>query len=363
MPAGRASGFHMLSYFKVPIGWGELFKRTANESMEDDILGLAAQLAYYFFLALFPALLFLVALASFFHLEGMTDQITGSLAQFAPPDVVAIIQTQIQQISGSGDGGLLTIGMLLTLWSMSAAMVAIVNTLNRAYDIDESRPFWKVRLTAIGLTLALAAFLLLSFVLVVFGPALAERVAGQFGLGQAFVWAWWILQWPFVFLLVAAAISLVYHYAPDADQSFVLLTPGSVLATVLWIAFSLGFRFYLVNFADYNETYGAIGGVIVLMLWFYASGIALLAGAELNAEIEHASPYGKDVGEKTPGERKKVGVAAARAWEEEQKKPKPAPEPVRPEHARPMQPQTGEMVAGGLIAGVLGWLRGRRVRG
>jgi membrane protein len=349
----------MLSYFKVPIGWGELFKRTANESMKDDVLGLSAQLAYYFFLALFPALLFLVALASFFHLDQLTEQITQSLAGVAPPDVVEIIRTQLQQISGEGNSGLLTIGMLLTLWSTSAAMVAIVTTLNKAYDIDESRPWWKVRLTAIGLTIALSVFLLLSFVLVVFGPQLAETVAAWFGLGQVFVWVWWIAQWPLVFLLVAVAISLVYYYAPDADQSFVLLTPGSVLATLLWLGFSLAFRFYIVNFGNYNETYGAIGGVIVLMLWFYASGIALLVGAEMNAEIEHAAPYGKAPGEKVPGERKKLGAKAAEAWEEEQRKPKPAPEPARPAP----QPQTGEMVAGGLIAGVLGWLRGRRVRG
>jgi membrane protein len=353
----------MLSYFKVHIGWGDLFKRTAKESMDDDVLGLSAQLAYYFFLALFPALLFLVALASFFHLGGMTEQLTRALSGVAPPDVVEIIRQQIQQISGSGNTGLLTVGMLLTLWSTSAAMVAIVTTLNRAYDIDESRPWWKVRLTAIGLTITLAVFLLLSFVLVVFGPQLAESVAAWFGLGQVFVWVWWIVQWPLVFLLVSVAIALVYYVAPDADQSFVLLTPGSVLATLLWLLFSLGFRFYIVNFGNYNETYGAIGGIIVLMLWFYASGLSLLVGAEMNAEIEHASPYGKEPGEKVPGQRRTIGVAAARAWEEEQRKPKPAPEPARPVHPRPVNPQPGEMVAGGLIAGVLGWLRGRRVRG
>lgn len=356
----------MLSYFKIPIGWMQLFKRTANEAMEDDVLGLAAQLAFYFFLALFPALLFLVALASFFQLGGMTERMIAALGQVAPPDVLQILQTQLQQISGSGDTGLLTVGMLLTLWSTSAAMVAIVSTLNRAYDIDESRPWWKVRLTAIGLTIALAVFLVLSFTLVVAGPALAERVAEYFGLGQVFVWAWWILQWPLVFLLVSAAISLVYYFAPDADQGFVLLTPGSVGATVLWIVFSLAFRFYIVNFGNYNETYGTIGGIIVLMLWFYASGIALIVGAELNAEIEHASPYGKDPGEKVPGERKKIGVAAALDWEEKQKNPPPPrPEPVRPRAPQPLapRPQTGEMVAGGLIAGILAWLRGRKVGG
>jgi hypothetical protein len=116
--------------------------------------------------------------------------------------------------------------------------------------------------------------------------------------------------------MVSAAIALVYYFAPDAEQEWAWITPGSVLATTLWVIASLGFRLYVSNFTSYNETYGAIGGVMVLLLWFYVSGIALLIGAELNAEIEHASPYGKDVGERVPGEKKKIGLAAQRAYEE-----------------------------------------------
>ena len=304
----------MLANLKVPVGWGEILKRTGQETLKDDCLSLAAELAYYFFLALFPALLFLVALASFFPVDNMMDQVIGSLSRFAPPDVLNIIREQIAKIANSGNTGLLTTGMLLTLWSTSAGVMAIINTLNKAYDIEEGRPWWKVRLTAIGLTIGLALFILLSFALVVVGPTLAEKVAEWFHLGQVFVWAWWILQWPVVFGLVATGIGLIYYFAPDAEQDFVWLTPGSVLATVLWILFSLGFKIYVANFSDYNETYGAIGGVIVLLLWFYTSGLAILIGAEMNAEIEHASPYGKDPGEKVPGEKKKLGLAAWREW-------------------------------------------------
>ena len=190
------------------------------------------------------------------------------------------------------------------------------STLNAAYDITEGRPWWKVRLTAIGLTVGLALFILISMTLVVAGPTLAEKVAEAMRLGPVFTWTWKILQWPLVFALVASAVALVYYFAPDAEQDWIWITPGSVLATMLWIVASLAFRVYVTNFASYNETYGAIGGVMVLLLWFYVSGIALLIGAELNAEIEHASPYGKDVGEKVPGEKKKIGPAAARAYEE-----------------------------------------------
>src|SRR5919106_1708613 len=168
----------MLAYFKVPIGWTEILKRTAKETLGDDVLSLAAELAYYFFLALFPALLFVVALASFFPIENLIDEIVRSMSRFAPHDVLVIVREQIRKIAAGEHGGLLTLGMLLTLWSTSAGMMAIINTLNKAYDIEESRPWWKVRLTAIGLTIALALFILISFALVIVGPATAEKVAG-----------------------------------------------------------------------------------------------------------------------------------------------------------------------------------------
>ena len=304
----------MFESFKLPIGWGELLKRTVKESISDGVTGLAAQLAYYFFLALFPALLFLVALASFFPLENMMDQILGALARFAPGDVLMIVRDQLQTISDSDQGGLLTLGFLGTIWSTSAAIAGLMDTLNKAYEIEESRPWWKVRLTAIGLTLAVGLFILLSFALVILSPILIEPLARYFGLGEAFTTAWAIAQWPIVFVLVATGVGMIYYFGPDAEQSWEWLTPGSLLATLLWIAASLGFRFYLTNFGNYNETYGAIGGVIIALLWLYISGLAFLVGAELNAEIEHASPHGKAPGEKRPGERKKLGRLAAETY-------------------------------------------------
>jgi membrane protein len=173
-----------------------------------------------------------------------------------------------------------------------------------------------VRLIAIGLTVALAVLLLVSFTLIVVGPTVAEYLASTLGFGAVFEWTWKILQWPLAFFLVSTAVGLVYYFAPDAEQDWVWVTPGAVLATLLWIVASLAFKFYVSKFADYNATYGALGGVIALLLWFYISAFAILIGAEMNAEIEHASPYGKDPGEKVPGEKKKIGVAAARAYHE-----------------------------------------------
>jgi membrane protein len=162
---------------------------------------------------------------------------------------------------------------------------------------------------------ALAIFVVVSFALVLVGPTLAEKVAGWFHMGLVFEWSWKILQWPLVFCLVALGVALIYYFAPDAEQQWIWITPGSVFATMLWVLISLGFKLYVAKFGSYNATYGTIGGIIVLLTWFYVSSLAILVGAEMNAEIEHASPYGKDPGEKAAGEKKKIGVLAERDWE------------------------------------------------
>ena len=304
----------MLRALRIPIGWKDLAKRTAGEVMADNCLGLAAQLAYYFFLALFPALLFLVALISFIPIANLLETITAALARVAPGEALAIVQDQVLKIANGENGGLLTLGMLGTIWSTSAGVTAIIDTLNQAYDIRESRPWWKVRLTAIGLTLGLAVFIIAAMVLVVAGPALADRAAAWIHAGPAMAMTWKIIQWPVIFALVSLAIAILYYFAPDAEQEWVWITPGSIFAAILWLLVSLGFKFYVANFGSYNATYGAIGGVIVLMLWFYLSGLAVLVGAELNAEIEHASPYGKDPGERVAGKKKAIGRLAERTW-------------------------------------------------
>ena len=322
----------MLSRLKVPIGWGELLKRTFNEALADDVLNLAAQQAYYFFFALFPALLALISLASFFPVDNLTDELMSRMRQVAPEDVVKIIGDQLQKIANDNAGGLLTLAFIFTLWSSSGAVMSMCTTLNAAYDITEGRPWWKVRLVAIGLTIGLALFVLVSMTLIMAGPWMATEIAERTGLGGAFEWTWKIAQWPIVFILVATALAILYYFAPDAEQEWVWITPGSLLATTLWLLISLGFKYYISNFGNYTETYGLIGGVMVLMLWFYLSGIAILMGAELNSEIEHASPYGKDVGEKVPGEKKKIGAVAEQHYEERKAKGeipvKPFPEGI-----------------------------------
>jgi membrane protein len=356
----------MFAAFDIPLSWGELLKRTAKETSNDDCLGLAAQLAYYFFLALFPAFLFVLALASFFPLANFTDEIVSALRPVAPTEVLGFLEEQLRRLSNADSGGILTMGFLLAIWSSSAALVAISGSLNRAYDIEETRPWWKVRLTAIGLTVALALMILISFSLIVIGPTIAEQLASSLGLGAAFEWTWKILQWPVAFFLVSTAVGLVYYFAPDAEQDWVWITPGAVLGTLLWLLVSLAFKFYAANFADYNATYGTVGGVIVLLLWFYMSGLAILVGAELNAEIEHASPYGKAPGEKVPGQKRKIGVAAARAYKERLERLPTPPAHPRPAAAfqatpAPADPKLGVAVGVPLLAARF-WNRFRRQR-
>lgn len=345
----------MFAHLQLPISPRELVRRTAKEIIADDLFNLAAQQAYYFFFALFPALLTLISIASFFPISNLVDEIVAVMGRFAPPEVLTIIRDQIAEISKSDKGGVLTFAFFLTLWSSSGAMVSIISTLNAAYDITESRPLWKVRLIALALTIGMAFFILVSMALVIAGPSVAEHLATRLHLGPAFKWAWWVLQWPVVFVLVATGIGLVYYFAPDAEQEWVWITPGSILATILWVVVSLAFKTYIAYFGSYNETYGTLGGFIVVLTWLYLSGLAILIGAELNAEIEHASPYGKDPGERVPGEKKKIGPLALRDYKRRQAKGEiavpPFPDGVNCDIDRPKPAEDRGVRASDLIVG------------
>jgi len=361
----------MLAHLRVPLSWPELTKRAVKESLDDNVFDLAAQQAYYFFFALFPALLFAIAVASFFPLQGLIDETVTMMSRFAPKDVIDIISGAMQSLSKQNSGGVLTFAFLITIWSSSGAMLSIITTLNAAYDVTESRPWWKTRLTAIGLTVGIAFFILVSMFLIIAGPTVAENIATRMHLGPAFKWAWMILQWPVVFAFVATGIGLVYYFAPDVEQDWVWITPGSVLATLLWVAVSLGLKVYYTLVPNANAAYGTIGGIMVLMLWFYLSGIALLLGAEMNAEIEHASPYGKGVGERVPGEKKVVGPRAQRLYEEKRGKGeipvKPLAEGVncdidRAPAAEQKPPRPSDLIIGTLALAPAAILAAKKVR-
>jgi len=348
--------------------WRDLAVKTYHEVVDDDVLGLAAQLSYYFFLALFPAILFGLALASFFPLQSLTDDLSRVLGPVVSPEVLKLIQDQMQRLGEAESGGLLTFGVLGALWSSSAALVSIVDALNRAYDIQESRPWWKVRLVAMGLTLGLAVFILVALTLVLAGPTIATYLDERLGMGSALKWTWLVLQWPIALALVALALGVVFYFGPDADQDWAWITPGAVIGSILWLLVSLATKLYVANFSDYNAAYGSVGGVMVVLLWLYVSSIAILVAAELNAEIEHASPYGKAPGQKTAEGRRVLGARAARLAKDlppaEPADTVPAPWPPAPADAPAHGPAIGA-IAAAVILGVRAWndVRAKAERG
>ena len=278
----------MFAYFGVPIPWSEVVQRTVKEIGDDNCLGLAAQLAFYFLMALFPALLFLVALLGYLPVENALSELLTALGTVAPQELVRLLRKQLAQIAEGSQASLLTLGIIGAVWSSSAAMVAIIDALNRAYDVTEWRPWWKRRLLAMLLTVALALFIIIALMLVLVGPAIAFRLANWLGLGSAVALLWSLIRWPVILFCVVFSVDLVYHFAPNRRGRWRWITPGSVMATVLWIGSSFGFSLYVARFGDYTATYGAIGGAIVTMLWFYVSSVAILIGAELNGVVEHA---------------------------------------------------------------------------
>jgi membrane protein len=278
----------MLSRLSAPIPWSQVFRTTVHEIADDNCLGLAAQLSFYFLLGLFPALLFLVALVGLVPVETSLPELLAALGVVAPQELVELLRGQLAQIAEGSQASVLTLGVLGAIWSSSAAMVAIIDALNRAYDVTEWRPWWKRRLVAVGLTIALALFIVLSVVLVLVGPPIAFRVADWLRLEPAVAVLWSLLRWPVMIGCVVLGVDLVYHFAPNRQTRWVWISPGSVIATAAWIGSSFVFKFYVTSFGDYTATYGAIGGAIVTMLWFYVSSLAILIGAELNGVVDEA---------------------------------------------------------------------------
>lgn len=267
----------------------ELGRRLWREIQQDDVLGRGAQLAYYFLLALFPALIFLTAVMGLLPLQDTMPELIGYLQQVLPGDALSLVQKYLEQVVSGTGGGVLSIGLLGALWASSSGVTALIEALNVVYGAKESRPFWQVRLIAIVLTIGLAGFIIVSITLILYGEHIGAWLADAIGLGWLFQLGWVILQWPIAILFMLFALAAIYYFCPDVKQDWRWVTPGSVLAVLLWLFVSLGFKVYVEHFGDYNKVYGSIAGVVVLMLWFYWSGIMLLLGGEINAEIEHAA--------------------------------------------------------------------------
>jgi membrane protein len=262
-------------------------KATVQEFQRDDALGIAAQLAYYLILALFPFILVLVSLLGTFGSEELASEVLGYFQQVMPEQAYEIIKDFTDNIiSGKAEApGLFTFGILFTIWAASGAFAALINALNRAYDVQETRPFWKVRGIAILMTLGLSVLILIGVLLLVLGPQIGEAIANVFGLERTFLVVWEVARWPVALFFMMFTVALLYYFAPDVDQPFRWITPGGLIGIILWVLASVGFNFYVSNFGSYNKTYGSIGAVIVLLLYLYISSLTILFGATLNATL------------------------------------------------------------------------------
>lgn len=291
------------------LGWKELSRRVWREARQDILFNRAAAMAFYFLFSLFPLLLFLTALLGLLSQKGteLRDDMLSYLSRVVPVSASALIFETVNEIGEASDGGKLSFGFLLALWTASSGIVAIIEALNAAYDVKESRPWWKERLLAIGLTLAIALLVVTALVLLIYGGDIAEALAARLGFGDTFTVAWKVLQWPIVLAFVLLAFILIYYFGPNVHcQKLRWIIPGAVVSLSVWLLVSFAFRLYLRYFNTFSATYGSLGAVIILMSWFYLTSLALLIGGEINTEIEHAaalagSPEAKKPGEKSPG--------------------------------------------------------------
>ena len=275
-------------------GWSTVIKQAFRRFLADDCLGLAKQVAYSSLLAFFPAV---VALVGLLDLIGAYDALERFLDPVAPKAIVDLIRSFRADTGGGGSVVAVLLGIVGAVWAATGAMGSIVQAVNRAYETNETRPFWKVRILALVLVAATVVVASGTLLLIVLGGTLGDAIAAKASLGGAFTWVWNIARWPLAFVAVLLFFALIYYLAPDVEQRrWRWLTPGSVLGALMWVALSGLFSLYTAFSDSYSKTYGTLAGGIVLLLWLNYSAWAILFGAELNAELERqrALARGKD---------------------------------------------------------------------
>ncbi|MFY1698392.1 MULTISPECIES: YihY/virulence factor BrkB family protein [unclassified Solwaraspora] len=281
--------------------WRAVARRTVREFTADAIPDLAAGLTYYGVLSIFPGLLVLVAALGLLG-DGATDDVQGVIGDVTPGEISGFLDQAIDQVRDNGGtaGVVAIVGLLAAFWSASGYIGAFMRAANAVYDVPEGRPIWKTLPIRLGVTAVIGLMLIASALIVVFTGELAAQAGELLGVGPAAVTAWDIVKWPVLVVLVSLMFSILYWATPNARHGgFRWISPGSVLAVLLWLLVSAAFAFYVANFASYNETYGTIAGVVVFLVWLWLTNIAILLGGEVDAELER----GRAIAAGHPGDR------------------------------------------------------------
>ncbi len=271
-----------------------IVKRAVQDFSADDMLTYAAALSYQVFFSLFPFVIFLLSLLGVLNLSGFFDTLLQQARTVLPQNAFGLIQGVVGQVRNQSAGGILSFGAVVALYSASAAVRMAMHALNVAYDIEEERPIWKKFPLSLLYTLLLAVLLIAAVGLFVLGGSVAQWFSNLVGFGSLFVTLWTWLRIPVAILIMSLILALVYYLFPNNKQPFRLITPGALIAVIVWVAASLGFSFYVKNFGSYSATYGALAAVIVLLFYFYISAAVLLLGAEVNAEVYREVAEGED---------------------------------------------------------------------
>lgn len=263
--------------------WKGFSKSLFSNISANDVTGLAAQIAYYFLLSLFPLLIFIVTLLPYLPVE--QGDILGVVRDFAPGETMSMIEETLQDVMSNRNSGLLSISIIATIWSASNGMNAIVKSLNRAYDVEETRSFIATRLMSILLTFAMILVFVIALLLPVFGKQIGLFLFSQFGFSDQFLAIWNGIRWAISPIILFIIFVGLYYFAPSKRIKCLSAFPGAIFATLGWVLVSLAFSYYVGSFGNYSATYGSIGGIIVLMIWFYLTGIIIMIGGEINALV------------------------------------------------------------------------------
>ncbi len=280
-------------------------KELYREAVEDDILNGAAVLGFFLMLAIFPAMIFVLALIPYLPIANVDQAIMELLRQALPASAADMFAGVVQEVTQEQRGGLLSFGLIAALWATSTGMYAIMQQLNIAYDVDEGRGFLRARLVAITLSLLFVVLVLGGFSLIVLGGQIQAWLGSHFGLGYALLAFFIVFRWVIILAGLLLAFSLIYYLAPNVEQKFKFITAGSVVGVVVLLVASLAFAWYTQSFGNYDATYGSVGAVMVLMMWLYIAGLAILFGSEINALIKPLGAGGKQNVGNAIGQRKR----------------------------------------------------------